>query len=373
MDDQIGVKIGMALFGGALIALSSSLNYMLFGKITGLSGFLFYVAGFKFGPLFASRLCFLVGMVTIVDIYYNAAGRFLWGQQVLDAEENINIVSWVLGGLIIGLGVRWSGGCTSGHGVCGLPRFSKRSLVAVCIFMSTGIATASINSVIGLQEPYLKFSQDAKVYYNIVPRILLSIYQLAALVMIGRSLWVGENKKEKLKPAVYFVLGSLFGLGLLISGMCSRSKILHFLTLDKDWDPSLAFVMASAVGINLLTFQYTIKRKRAAFSEELDLPDTYMDKGIYAGPALFGIGWGLTGFCPGPALTNITVLGFALFLVVLIFSGQLAHDYLDEKFSSKSNDNSAVSITINMKEPDSTVSPIKLDGDYSPAPIIVGA
>jgi uncharacterized protein len=162
MDDQIGVKIGMALCGGALIALSSSLNYMLFGKITGLSGFLFYVAGFKFGPLFASRLCFLVGMVTVVDIYYNLEGRFLWGQQVLDAEENINIVSWVLGGLIIGLGVRWSGGCTSGHGVCGLPRFSKRALVAVCIFMTTGIATASITPSLVFKNPISNSVQTQK-------------------------------------------------------------------------------------------------------------------------------------------------------------------------------------------------------------------
>ena len=331
MDEHIGQRIGMALFGGALIALSSSLNYIFFGKITGLSGYLFYVLGFKFGPVFHLRLCFLVGMVTVVDLYYNFAGRYMWGLEVLDKEEEINIVSWVLGGLLIGLGVRWGGGCTSGHGVCGLPRYSKRSLIAVCTFMSTGIATASINAAIGPLPPELKFSQTSKFWYSIVPRVVLSIYQLAALIYILYYLFTNRSRIHRVSPISYFVLGCIFGMGLLISGMCSRQKILHFLALNQDWDPSLAFVMASAVSINLLTFQYIIRRKSAILSEEIDLPDTYIDKGIFLGPGMFGVGWGLTGLCPGPALTNITVLGFSLFLVVLIFSGQYLHDFIESR------------------------------------------
>ncbi|OMJ95334.1 hypothetical protein SteCoe_1236 [Stentor coeruleus] len=338
MDDEIGIKIGMALFGGTLIALSSSLNYFFFGKITGLSGFLFYVVGFKFGPLFPLRMAFIIGMITVVDLFYNFYGRVLWGQDVLDPEEEINILSWIIGGILIGLGVRWSGGCTSGHGVCGLPRFSKRSLVAVCIFMAFGIATASINAVIGPLAPSFKINQDVKVYYNILPRVVLSLYQLAVVICVFYYLIKAETKLEKLKPIAYFIMGSIFGLGLLISGMTSRRKIIHFLALNKDWDPSLAFVMASAVGINLLTFQYTIKRGGAVFNQEIDLPDTYMDKGIYVGPALFGIGWALTGLCPGPALVNITVQGYCLLLVLLIFSGQALHDYLEIKFAPKTVD-----------------------------------
>ena len=331
MDGQLGVKIGIAIFGGALIAL--------FGKITGLSGFLFHVAGFKFGPMFHLRLCFLVGMVSVVDIYYNFSGRYMFGQRILDTEEDINIVSWIIGGLFIGLGVRWSGGCTSGHRVCGIPRFSKRSLIAVCIFMFCGIATASINSVLGPLPPLLKFNQTSKFYYNIIPRIVLSAYQFAAIAYILYYLIKGSTKVEKASPLAYFIMGSIFGLGLLISGISSRQKILHFLTLNKDWDPSLLFVIATAVGINLITFQYTIRKKKAVFCQEIDLPDSYMDKGIYFGPALFGIGWGLTGLCPGPALTNITVLGFALALVVIIFLGQYLHDIIDAQYYSNKKQN----------------------------------
>ena len=347
MDDQIGVKIGMAIFGGALIALSSSLNYLFFGKITGLSGYLFYVAGFKFGPMFHIRLCFLVGMVTVVDLYYNFSGRFMFGQKVLDAEEDINIVSWILGGLLIGYGVRWSGGCTSGHGVCGLPRFSKRSLIAVCIFMSFGIATASINAVIGPLPPLIKFDQTSKVYYSIVPRVVLSAYQISAFCYAVYYTIKGDSQLKRFSPIFYFVTGSLFGMGLLCSGMCSRQKILHFLTLNKDWDPSLMFVMGSAVGINLITFQYTMRKKEAFFSKEIDLPDTYYDKGVFIGSAMFGVGWGLTGLCPGPALTIITVSGFSLFLVAIIFSGQCLNDFVEAQIYLHKQ---KVSIELNIKE-----------------------
>lgn len=343
MDDQIGVKIGLALLGGSLIALASSLHYFFFGKITGLSGFLFYVVGFKFGPMFPLRACFIIGMITVVDLFYNFHGRELFGLPVLDPEQDINIFSWILGGFLIGVGVRWSGGCTSGHGVCGLPRLSKRSLVAVCIFMAFGIATATINDQIGPQPILLKFPESVKVYYNILPRVILSAYQLGALIYIVFFLSTTRTLLSKLTPISYFCMGGIFGLGLLISGMCSRRKILAFLTLNKDWDPSLAFVMASAVGINLLTFQYTIKRGGAIFNDEIDMPDTYMDKGIYVGPALFGIGWALTGLCPGPALVNITVLGFSLLLVLLIFSGQVFHDYIDAKLAPKKIEENIVS------------------------------
>ena len=335
MDEHIGQKIGMALFGGALIAVSSSLNYIFFGKITGLSGYLSYVLGFKFGPIFHLRLCFLVGMVTVVDLYYNFSGRYMWGLEVLDKEEDINIVSWILGGLLIGIGVRWGGGCTSGHGVCGLPRYSKRSLIAVCTFMSTGIATASINAAIGPLPPELKFDQNSKYFYSILPRIVLSLYQLTALAYILYYLFKSRSRVQQLSPIAYFTLGCILGMGLLISGMCRRQKILHFLALNKDWDPSLGFVMVSAVGINLVTFQYIIRRKSAILAEEIDLPDTYIDKGIFLGPAMFGVGWGLTGLCPGPALTNITVLGFGLFLVVLIFVGQYLHDFVEARVYRK--------------------------------------
>lgn len=341
MDDQIGLKIGLAIFGGALLALSSSLNYLFFGKITGLSGYLYYVVGFKFGPLFHLRLCYIVGMTTVIDIYFNTAGRELFGLPVLDPEDEINVVSWIIGGLLIGFGVRWSGGCTTGHGVCGLPRLSKRAITAVCIFMIFGIATASINAVIGPLPPSYKFEKESKFYYSIVPRIVLSVYQFAAFVYIVYYLVTKRPNLQKISPLAYFFTGTIGGLGFLISGMCRRQKILHFLALNRDWDPSLLFVMGTAAGINLITFQYTMRKKEAFFNKDIDLPDTFMDKGIYIGPAIFGVGWGIIGLCPGPALANITVLGWSLSIVILIYIGQYLFDFSENQYYKRIEDHKA--------------------------------
>lgn len=332
MDDQIGLKIGMALFGGSLMALSASLNYLFYGKITGMSGYLYYVVGFKFGPMFHLRLCFLVGMITVVDLYYNFSGIYMFGLPVLSEEVDINVVSWILGGILIGFGVRWSGGCTTGHGICGLPRFSKRALTAVLIFMFFGIATATLNWVIGPLPPTLKFENKSKYYYNIVPRIILSVYQFAALVYAVYFLIKRGTRVQKFSPFFYFFSGTIFGMGFLISGMCRREKVMGFLTLNKDWDPSLMFVMGSAAGLNLMAFQYTLRKKEAFFSGDIDIPDTFMDKGIYIGPAIFGIGWGIIGLCPGPAMVNITVYGYSLSLVILIYIGQYLFEFAEKLY-----------------------------------------
>lgn len=326
-----GTAAGMAILGGALIALSSSLHYIIYGRITGLSGFLFNVVGFKFGPLFPLRGIFLVGMVSIVDFFNQVSGKELWGKRILDYESEINPVAWAIGGILIGLGVRCSGGCTSGHGVCGLPRLSKRSLIAVLVFMSFGVVTATSMNYLPEMPPRYMMHYDAKKYYQILPRVILSIYQLAALIYIGFTLFTNKITQEKVIPLAYLAFGLLFGLGLLISGMCSRNKILAFLTLNQNWDPSLMLVMATAVGINLLTFQLTIKRGKPLIGVNLDLPDTNIETGVYTGAAMFGVGWGITGLCPGPALTNITVLGNSLALVLLIFAGQALCDFLEAR------------------------------------------
>ena len=328
-------KAWMALGGGALIGLSSSLHYMLYGRTTGLSGFLFNVLGFKFGPLFPLRLCFLVGLTTLVDLWNITSGKLLWDQRILDDESKISLVSWVIGGLLIGVGVRWSGGCTSGHGVCGLPRKSLRSLIAVCIFMATGVGTATTLSYLPGLPLSFEMGDHFKEYYEFFPRIVLVLYQLAALVYISFHLFTTRSSLDKFTPLVYLLLGATFGLGLLISGMCSRAKILSFLTINQSWDPSLLLVMASAVGINFVTFQITIRSGKPIFGENLDMPDTGLDMGIFVGPALFGVGWGITGLCPGPALANITVLGYGLSLVILIFAGQCLCDYVESKLIAK--------------------------------------
>jgi uncharacterized protein len=123
-----------------------------------------------------------------------------------------------------------------------------------------------------------------------------------------------------------FAIGLIFGLGLLISGMSDPAKILNFLDLagigSGSWDPSLAFVMAGAVAVTFAGFAWVLRRPRPLLGEKFHLPTRQeLNLRIISGPAIFGVGWGLAGFCPGPALT---ALGFGSPAAVIFVAAMLA-------------------------------------------------
>lgn len=100
--------------------------------------------------------------------------------------------------------------------------------------------------------------------------------------------------------------GALFGLGLAIAQMTNPLKVQNFLDVAGSWDPSLAFVMGSAVIITLAGFRLVLRRKAPLLGERFHLPTlVHVDRQLVLGSALFGIGWGLTGYCPGPALATL--------------------------------------------------------------------
>ncbi len=100
--------------------------------------------------------------------------------------------------------------------------------------------------------------------------------------------------------------GLVFGIGLLVSGMANPAKVLGFLDLAGEWDPSLAFVMAGAVAVGFIAFPWAAKRDVSFIGLEMKLPTARrVDRRLVAGSAIFGIGWGIAGFCPGPALVAL--------------------------------------------------------------------
>jgi uncharacterized membrane protein YedE/YeeE len=105
------------------------------------------------------------------------------------------------------------------------------------------------------------------------------------------------------------VSGLLFGLGLAVSGMTKPHKVAGFLDLFGDWDPSLAFVMMGAIGVHAAVYHLVVKRRAAPFfAPAFGIPTkNELDGRLLSGAALFGVGWGITGFCPGPALVSLGV------------------------------------------------------------------
>ena len=105
-----------------------------------------------------------------------------------------------------------------------------------------------------------------------------------------------------------FASGLIFGLGLIVSQMVNPAKVLGFLDVFGSWDPSLAFVMGAAVAVSALGYLVARRRGVPVFSPRLEMPTRRdIDPRLVAGAALFGIGWGLVGLCPGPALTILPV------------------------------------------------------------------
>jgi uncharacterized membrane protein YedE/YeeE len=123
-----------------------------------------------------------------------------------------------------------------------------------------------------------------------------------------------------------FFVGLLFGLGLIISGMTDPGKVIGFLDISGAWDPSLALVMAGAIAVGFFAFAIAKKRTVNFLGDALHLPKSnQIDKPLIIGAVLFGAGWGLAGFCPGPALVSMAsgqVKG-ALFIVFMVAGMQL--------------------------------------------------
>jgi len=130
-----------------------------------------------------------------------------------------------------------------------------------------------------------------------------------------------------------FLAGLVFGLGLIISGMANPAKVLGFLDLAGKWDPSLAFVMAGAVAVGMGAFAVANKRVASFLGAEMKLSRARdIDRRLIAGSALFGIGWGIAGFCPGPALVALGMgEAKALVFVAAMLAGMGIFELLERR------------------------------------------
>jgi hypothetical protein len=124
-----------------------------------------------------------------------------------------------------------------------------------------------------------------------------------------------------MKIVMSLVVGLLFGLGLILSGMSDPAKVLGFLDLAGNWDPSLAFVMGGAVVVGSLVFPFATKRSKSILDDAMRLPTaTQIDLRLLFGGLTFGVGWGLAGYCPGPALASLAQGGIkpVLFVIAML-------------------------------------------------------
>jgi len=137
--------------------------------------------------------------------------------------------------------------------------------------------------------------------------------------------------KKHLDTLSSFLVGLIFGIGLILAGMTNPAKVIGFLDITGTWDPSLAFVMGGAILVAIIAFRFAKKRTANFLGGAMRMPSSDMiDKRLVIGSLLFGAGWGMAGFCPGPALTSIgTGNPKAVIFVIAMIVGMAIFELVD--------------------------------------------
>ncbi len=129
--------------------------------------------------------------------------------------------------------------------------------------------------------------------------------------------------------------GIIFGLGLSLSQMTNPNKVINFLDITGNWDPSLAFVMLGALSVTFISFKQILKRPKPFLIDDFHVSKrSSIDKALIGGAIIFGIGWGISGYCPGPAVASIGFGSVEAFVMVLsIYAGFLFQKWGHRKLS----------------------------------------
>ena len=316
------------ILGGAIIGLSACVLLLFSGDILGASGI---ISSVTLSPVSSIRdpnqhwkLVLLASFLLTSHLFFASVYQ--------DKENGLASLSWtayLIGGFFVGFGTRLGNGCTSGHGICGLARLSKRSLVAVCTFMAVGVLTAYLT-----QAATTPFPKEAFEFLRNDPAEPIKIWSTFAALVAGFVALVAfiapsfhkedihADARAKLAPAS--VSGVLFAAGLYVSQMVYPVRVLGFLNLglipQGDWDATLMFVMGGGCVISVLSYQLIEGHNHFAcwFAKHIrPLPrplalsegsafcvpsNSIIDRELVIGAVSFGFGWGISGLCPGPAL-----------------------------------------------------------------------
>ncbi len=336
------------IIGGLIMSIASTLHLLLKGKITGISGTLFRTI--TLGD-FGYNACFLSGMILIPSLIRGFTKKSFYKRILEDPiayTDSLSLIGFFISGFLVGFGTKMANGCTSGHGVCGLPRLSKRSFTAVGTFLVFGLGFATLRYYVKFLENDFILNKKRKdeiiIPDNVTKIISIIFFCLSIIVFILIMIFkVIKDKVYEFKEIlISFFVGALFSLGLMESGMAKRHLVLLFLSIGKDWDATLICVLGSAVGLNLITFNIILKKmEKPIFHKKFQLPDkTEIDAKLVIGAAIFGIGWGWAGICPGPGvLCFYFYMPQTIVFIFMVICGQLIENKIDKKIEDLFNRN----------------------------------
>mmetsp|Transcript_2813 Transcript_2813/g.5211 ORF Transcript_2813/g.5211 Transcript_2813/m.5211 type:complete len:329 (-) Transcript_2813:2082-3068(-) len=290
------------ILGGLLVGSSVYWNAQLLNRITGISGHFRKSMGPHWDVESQAFLGAMVATGLAYRVMVDGTGIAIGMETGISSGVGTSglLLREAVGGVLVGLGTSLSNGCTSGHGVCGLGRLSTRSLVAVLTFMGSAMVTANVfhsSDIFRGVFPITTVEYPGQTFYQLwAPLSLVAIALPLVLDWATRKEFPFKITKEAYTIALQAITGSSFALGLLVSGMADPAIVVGFLVgpWTRSWNPTLMGVMGGAVAVSLVAF----RKNRAPGNQVIDLK-------LIGGAAMFGIGWGLTGLCPGPAFVSL--------------------------------------------------------------------
>lgn len=248
----------------------------------------------------------------------------------------------------MGFGTKLGNGCTSGHGLCGISRFSIRSFVAVGIFLMTAMGIASLSYWVGLGpfvndpdlSPVITYNNKISAIVFIIVGLMLPV--VGFLIAKKQSDNSFNASKQLSDQIIVFVVGALFAVGLMLSGMSVRSNILGFLQINNQWNCGLLFVLGCGLAINVVTFSIMRKKGTSILGGKVfDPQNSKIDVQLVLGAFCFGLGWGIGGICPGPflvlfpAFTIPIQILWGLSLVLGMFVAKYVGEAISKSVSGK--------------------------------------
>ncbi|KAF7294835.1 hypothetical protein MIND_01021400 [Mycena indigotica] len=309
----------LSFLGGLGLSLPLHALLTLNGNVFGISGFLH--RSFR-GNLeaIASTAGLLLGGVVVGLVEGPSLDRIDMGS-----------LSLVISGLLVGVGTKMANGCTSGHMLAGLSRFSPRSAVATTIFFCTGAITSHI--VHAKHQRGSRSSLDWTL--DATGSTLLALQTIPLLT--SAALYFSISRQDNSIHAKFRLLASLatgfeFALALRLSSLTEAQKVIDFLLLPghEAFDPSLAFLAFGALPSCIILYRYARGSEIPRLGGAWSIPkNSQVDTKLVVGSAIFGVGWGLSGFCPGPGIVNLgravgsgmDVLPFAVWLGAVVMGG----------------------------------------------------
>jgi uncharacterized membrane protein YedE/YeeE len=321
------------LIGGLMIGISSAAHLYLHGKISGMSGKLGTTMK-QIEKSFPSPATYLGGMIVA-----GALSQFILPTSSFSPLKTSigSLLLYCIAGLFVGIGTQLANGCTSGHMICGLARFSKRSFVAVLVFCGVAFAVSKVFHSANFYQSAHEAKLLPSMQFPSFSYTLLLLVLLAAVVAVYYVLIEYHSQIEKTPAKQYleFIDGFVFAFGLIISGMTNPLKVLGFFDVGgPHFDPTLVCVAIGATMFDMYLFnQFILKKSKPVYSPSFTLSNTSeITAPLIVGSALFGAGWGLAGVCPGPAIVNVATLSPSLILFHIMFGvGVFGRKYLSEK------------------------------------------